>query len=51
MIPDEIMKRYHLYGMEHTCIVYFEIRRCMYGLPQAGWLSHIRLIEHLARHG
>jgi hypothetical protein len=23
----------------------------MYGLPQAGRLSQIRLIEHLARHG
>ncbi len=50
MIPDEIMKRYHLYGMERTCFVYFEIRRCMYGHPQAGRLSQIRLIDHLARH-
>jgi hypothetical protein len=51
MIPDEIMKRYQLYGLERSCFVYFEIRRCMYGLPQAGRLSQIRLIEHLARHG
>jgi hypothetical protein len=51
MIPTEIMKRYQLYGLEHSCFVYFEIRRCMYGLPQAGRLSQIRLIEHLARHG
>jgi hypothetical protein len=51
MIPDEIMKRYMLYGLERSCFVYFEIRRCMYGLPQAGRLSQIRLIERLARHG
>jgi hypothetical protein len=51
MLPDEIMKRYHLYGLERSCFVYFEIRRCIYGLPQAGRLSQIRLIEHLARHG
>jgi hypothetical protein len=44
MIPDEIMKRYQLYGLERSCFVYFEIRRCMYGLPQAGRLSQIRLI-------
>jgi hypothetical protein len=51
MIPDEIMKRYHLYGMECTCFVYFEICHYMYGLPQAGRPSQIRLIEHLAHHG
>ncbi len=51
MIPDEIMKRYQLYGLQRSCFVYFEIRRCMYGLPQAGRLSQLRLIEHLARHG
>ncbi len=48
MIPEEIMRRYHLYGMEHSCFIYFEIRKCMYGLPQAGRLSQIRLVEHLA---
>ncbi len=48
MIPKDIMKRYRLYGMENSCFVYFEIRRCMYGLPQAGRLSQIRLIQHLA---
>ncbi len=51
MISDEIMKRYQLYGLQRSCFEYFEIRRCMYGLPQAGRLSQIRLIEHLARHG
>ncbi len=51
MIPKEIMIRYRLYGMENSCFVYFEIRRCMYGLPQAGCLSQIRLIQHLAHHG
>ncbi len=47
MIPAEIMKRYQLYGLERSCFVYFEIRHCMYGLPQAGRLSQIRLIEHV----
>jgi hypothetical protein len=49
MIPGDIMTRYLLHGMEKSCFVYFEIRRCMYGLPQAGRLSQIRLIEHLGR--
>jgi hypothetical protein len=32
--------------------VYFQIRKCMYGLPQAGRrLSQLRLISHLAQHG
>jgi hypothetical protein len=48
MIPKDIMTRYCLYEMENNCFVYFEIRRCMYGLPQAGRLSQIRLIQHLA---
>jgi hypothetical protein len=51
MIPKDIMTRYRLYGMKNSCFVYFGIRRCMYGLPQAGRLSQIRLIQHLARHG
>jgi hypothetical protein len=31
--------------------VYFQIRKCMFGLPQAGRLSQLRLISHLAKHG
>jgi hypothetical protein len=27
------------------------MRKCMYGLPQAGRLSQLRLISHLAAHG
>jgi hypothetical protein len=31
--------------------VYFRIEKCMYGLPQAGRLSQLRLIEHLRKNG
>ncbi len=51
VIPKDIKTRYRLYGMENSGFVYFEIRRCMYGLPQAERFSQIRLIQHLAHHG
>ncbi len=35
----------------HNDAIYFQIRKCMYGLPQDGRLSQLRLISHLAKHG
>jgi hypothetical protein len=37
----------------NNAVYYFEIRKCMcmYGLPQAGRLSQLRLISHLQSHG
>jgi hypothetical protein len=34
---------------KNACMV--RIEKCMYGLPQAGRLSQLRLIEHLRKHG
>ena len=51
MIPPSVLDRYHLHPYSTHGNVYFEIRKCMYGLPQAGKLSQVRLIDHLAQHG
>jgi hypothetical protein len=50
-IPTEIMDKYNLTPLLYNRHVYFEIRKCMYGLPQAGKLSQTRLIRHLSTHG
>jgi hypothetical protein len=42
------------YGYEDYCVndmLYFQINKGMYGLPQAGFLAQERLIEHIAEHG
>ena len=43
MIPDDIMALYNLQGLVHNGYVYVEIRKGMYGLPQAGKLANDRL--------
>jgi len=35
-IPEDVMLHYKLHSMIHNGHVYVEIRRGMYGLPQAG---------------
>eukprot|EP01034_Spumella_vulgaris_P021900 gene21900-27977_t len=50
-IPDSVLDKYSLRPLIHRDAVLFEIRKCMYGLPQAGLLSQQRLIAHLAAHG
>ncbi len=50
-IPSEIMDKYNLTPLLYNKHVYFEIRKCMYGLPQAGKLSQTRLIQHLSTDG
>jgi hypothetical protein len=50
-IPTSIMDQYNLTPLLYNRHVYFEIRKCMYGLPQAGKLSQTRLIRHLSTHG
>ena len=51
MIPDEIYEQYNLHEYERNGHVYFEVRKGMYGLPQAGRLAHDRLVKHLTKHG
>jgi hypothetical protein len=50
-IPDQSMLDHNLDPLLYNNCVYFRIEKCMYGLPQAGRLSQIRLIEHLRTHG
>ena len=51
MIPDVIMDLYDLHGLVHNGYVLVEIRKGMYGLPQAGKLAYDRLKLFLAPHG
>ena len=50
-IPPSILAQYNLSPLIYNKHVYFEIRKCMYGLPQAGKLSQTRLIAHLSSNG
>ena len=52
MIPQAIIDYYNLMDIvdEHG-YVFVEIRKGMYGLPQAGKLAHDRLVEFLKPHG
>jgi hypothetical protein len=50
-LPPSSIAAHNLEPLFHNDAIYFQIRKCMYGLPQAGGLSQIRLISHLAKHG
>ena len=50
-IPNEIITHYKLHDIVHNGKVYMEIRRGMYGLPQAGILAEKQLIRFLGRYG
>jgi hypothetical protein len=50
-LPPAIIAQYNLTPLIYNQHVYFEIRKCMYGLPQAGKLSQTRLIQHLKENG
>jgi hypothetical protein len=50
-IPADIMAQYKLTSLIHNNMVMVEIRKGMYGLPQAGILANDRLQKHLALHG
>jgi hypothetical protein len=50
-LPPAIMTQYNLNPLIYNQHVYFDIRKCMYGLPQAGKLSQTRLIQHLKENG
>ena len=47
LIPTEIIEAYNLLPLVHNGYVYIEIRRGMYGLPQAGILANKLLTERL----
>ena len=50
-IPPTIMEHYNLHPLIHNNHVLVEIRKGMYGLPQAGILANDRLQKHLAKAG
>jgi hypothetical protein len=51
MIPADIIKSYNLTPLIKNGVIYVEIRRGMYGLPQAGKLANDQLVQFLAPHG
>lgn len=50
-IPADIMAQYQLTPLIRNDRVLVEIRKGMYGLPQAGIIANTRLQAHLATHG
>ena len=51
LIPDEVIAHYNLRPNIKNGFIYMEIRKGMYGLPQAGILANKLLKERLAPHG
>jgi len=51
IIPESIMLQYNLEPLVHNGYVYTEIRKGMYGLPQAGKIANDRLTTFLAPYG
>ena len=51
IIPQEIIDQYDLLPLVHNGYVYIEIRKGMYGLPQAGIIANNKLRKHLANFG
>jgi hypothetical protein len=50
-IPQCIMEQYQLADIAHNGYVLVEIRKGMYGLPQAGIIANTRLAQHLKTQG
>jgi hypothetical protein len=50
-LPPAIIEQYKLAGLVHNGFVYAEIRKGMYGLPQAGRLAYDQLVTKLSVHG
>jgi hypothetical protein len=51
VIPPQVIIQYNLLPLVHNSYVYMEIRKGMYGLPQAGILANKKLTKHLAPYG
>jgi hypothetical protein len=50
-IPQEVFDAYQLSALVHHGHVYVEIRKGMYGLPQAGRIANDALVPYLAQNG
>jgi hypothetical protein len=51
LIPKAIFDQYNLGPLVHNGYIYVEIRKGMYGLPQAGKIANDALVPYLASHG
>ena len=51
LIPEVIIRQYNLLPLVHNGFVIVEVRKGMYGLPQAGILANKQLRTHLATQG
>jgi hypothetical protein len=51
LIPDEFLDAYNLRPKIHNGYIYMEIRKGMYGLPQAGIIANQLLRKRLRPHG
>lgn len=51
IIPETILDKYNLRPLIHNGFVYVEIRKDMYGLPQAGKIVNNQAIEFVKPHG
>lgn len=51
IIPVEIINKYNLLSLVHNGFVNIKINKGMYGLPQAGKITHNELVRHLAPFG
>ena len=51
IFPKHVKKQYNLMEHEKNGFVYLEIRRAIYGLPQAGRLANLQLKEFLEPEG
>ena len=50
-IPQEIIDEYNVHDLVHNGHAYVEIRRGMYGLPQAGIMTNKQLTKFLGKEG
>ena len=51
LLPQEIIDQYNLLSIAHNGHILVEIRKGMYGLPQAGRIAIGALVLHLAKDG
>lgn len=51
LIPPEIILQYNLEALAHNGMIYVQVEKGMYRLPQAGILANKKLTRHLAKHG
>jgi hypothetical protein len=51
MVPDDLIDEYKLRPLIHNGFLYVQVRRGMYGLPQAGRLANDQLQAFLSPHG